>query len=150
MELRHVLEYVLAKKGSVADTLRRSLIEIACRATAGDRDLFCAVSVWKETMDPKIRAMLMSGYVRSEAAREEDPLPEPEQVAEPLPEDVAAAYPAETDARQGAAAPKQLTFSEAKVELVEASASPEILASPHWRRDRRCGARIARGVEVLA
>jgi len=37
---------------------------------------------------------------------------------------------AETDARQGAAAPKKLTFLEAKDELVEASVSPEILASP--------------------
>ena len=36
MELRHVLEYVLAQKGEVASTLRRSLIEIASRAAAGD------------------------------------------------------------------------------------------------------------------
>ncbi len=124
MELRHVLEYVLAQKGLVADSLRRSLIEIACRATAGDQDLFRAVSAWKKTTDPKIRSMLMSGYVRSAVARVEDPLPEPEQVAEPLPEDVALAYPA------AASTSKKLTFFEAKDELVEASVSPEILTSP--------------------
>ena len=125
MELRHVFEYVLASNVPVATTLRRSLIEIALRATAGDLDLFRAVSAWKETMDPKIRAMLMSGYVRSAAAQAEDPLPEPEQVAEPLPEDVAVVSPAETDAP-----PKLLSWSDARAQLVEVFVPLDIIDSP--------------------
>jgi hypothetical protein len=127
MELRHVLEYVLAQKGVVAATLRRSLIEIACRATAGDQDLFRAVSAWKQTMDPKIRAMLMSGYVRSEAAMTEDPVPEPEDVAEAKPEEckISTSRPPPPSQQQ-----PRLTFLEAEQELLEARVSTEILASP--------------------
>ena len=97
MELRNVLEYILMQKGDVAGTIRRALIEIAFRAAAGDQDLFHAVSKWKKTMDPKVRAILMSGYVRSESAKSNDPLPAPEEVAEPLPDDVKAAQFSETN-----------------------------------------------------
>jgi hypothetical protein len=135
IELRYMLEYVLAQKGEVAATLRRSLIEIACRATAGDQDLFRAVSTWKQTMDPKIRAMLISGYVRSEAAMTEDPVPEPEDVADLLPEDVAEAKPEECKISTSRPPPPsqqqpRLTFLEAEQELLEARVSTEILASP--------------------
>jgi hypothetical protein len=132
IELRNVLEYVVAQKGEVASALRRSLIEIASRAVAGDQDLFRAVSEWKKTMDPKIRATLMSGYVRSETAMREDPLPNPEEVAEPLPEDVSEAIPSE--APHAAAAPppppQLLTWQEAKLELINADVCPRMLASP--------------------
>ena len=37
-------------------------------------------------MDPSVRSMLMSGYVRSELAEEKDALQPPEEVASPLPE----------------------------------------------------------------
>ena len=134
MELRYVLEYVIAQKGEVAATLRRSLIEIACRATAGDQDLFRAVSTWKKTMDPKIRAMLMSSYVRSEAAMTEDPVPEPEDVADLLPEDVVEVKPEECKISTSRPPQQQqqprLTFLEAEQELLEARVSTEILASP--------------------
>ena len=87
IELRGALEYILAQSGPVSTVLRRALIEIALRAAAGDADLFTQVSEWKKTMDPSVRSMLMSGYVRSAEAEEKDALAPPEEVALPLPED---------------------------------------------------------------
>jgi hypothetical protein len=110
MELRHVMEYVMAQKGVKASALRRTLIEIACRATAGDPDLFHALTAWTQTMDPKIRAMLMSGYVGSD-------LKEP-----PIPLVVVDIY-----SKSG---PNRLTFVQAWSELIESNVSREILASP--------------------
>ena len=130
IELRHVLEYVLAQKGEVASTLRRALIEIASRAAAGDQDLFRAVSEWKKAMDPKMRAMLMSGYVRSESAKREDPLPSPEEVADPLLYDVSVAQPSEANHAPPRTPPPQLTWQEAKLELINADVCPLLLASP--------------------
>jgi len=94
IELRHALEYVLGQRGEIPSRLRGSLIQIAMRASAGDLDLFNQVSDWKSTMDPTMRAMLMSGYTCSEEAKTSDPLaPVEELTAAALPCDAVDAGP---------------------------------------------------------
>lgn len=52
IELRDALEYILAQSGPIPTILRRTLIEIALRAAAGDVDLFTQVSEWKKNNGP--------------------------------------------------------------------------------------------------
>ena len=72
IELRHSIEYTIAQQGLIPTMLRKTLIEIAFRAMAGDHDLFTQVEEWQKTMDPIMRSILMSGYVPSAEAMQQD------------------------------------------------------------------------------